>query len=380
MEINPIYRNIIIGILCFFSMMLGTAITINTFRLIFNYESLFSYYFKISIYPTIVIFIITISCIYFSPNIFKKLYYYEAILLSWYMYNLWAFIIYWLLNLIVNLGSIINFILFVGIGTVITIYGTINDRHPKFDEKKIYCSKLQNGDSITIIHLTDIHLGACYDEDYVKDLVNKILIYIKEKSIVIDFVVITGDLIDGNIRLTKEMLEPFNQITCPIYYVAGNHEDYTWKEEAFNLIENNSNFIHMSNNVVNYRDKVNIIGVDYHFFSSETYNNLNNLLQGIDNNLPNIFLYHTPLIGIYELRKYNIFLFLCGHMHGGQMFPFSLIGKCLGKKIIFEGLYESYENGEEHYVYCCSGTGTQGPCTRTFITPNIGVLTIEGKN
>ena len=121
MEINPIYRNIIIGILCFFSMMLGTAITINTFRLIFNYESLFSYYFKISIYPTIVIFIITISCIYFSPNIFKKLYYYEAILLSWYMYNLWAFIIYWLLNLIVNLGSIINFILFVGIGTVIMV-------------------------------------------------------------------------------------------------------------------------------------------------------------------------------------------------------------------------------------------------------------------
>lgn len=136
MEINPYYRNIIIGILCFFSMMLGTAITINTFRLIFNYESLFSYYFKISIYPTIVIFIITISCIYFAPNIFRKLYYYEAILLSWYMYNLWAFIIYWLLNLIVNLGTIINFILFIGIGTVITIYGTINDRHPKFDEKK----------------------------------------------------------------------------------------------------------------------------------------------------------------------------------------------------------------------------------------------------
>ena len=62
------------------------------------------------------------------------------------------------------------------------------------------------------------------------------------------------------------------------------------------------------------------------------------------------------------------------------MFPFSLLRFCLGKKIIFEGLYESYEEGEAHYVYCCSGTGTQGPCTRTFITPNIGVLTIEGKN
>ena len=133
MEINPILRNIIIGILCFISMMLGSAITINTTRLIFNYTSSFLYYFKLSLYPTILIFLITIPCIYIAPNIFRKLYYYEAILLSWYMYNLWAFIIYWILNLFINLGTIINLILFILIGTVITIYGTINDRHPKFE-------------------------------------------------------------------------------------------------------------------------------------------------------------------------------------------------------------------------------------------------------
>ena len=382
MEINPIIRNIIIGCLCFISMMLGMAITINTFRLIFIHNSQFSYYFKISIYPTIAIYIITIPCIYVAPQVFKKLYYYLAILLSWYMYNLWAFIIYWFLNLIVDLGTIINFILFILIGTVITIYGTINDRLIKFDHQKIYCSKLSNNEVINIIHLTDLHLGACYDENYVKMLIGKILNYIKEKSIEIDFVVITGDLIDGNIRLTKEMLEPFSQINCPIYYVAGNHEDYTWKAEAFNLIENNSNLIHMSSNAITYKNKINIIGVDYHFNSSISFDNLKHLLEGINNNYPNIFLYHTPLISIDNLKKYNIFLFLCGHIHGGQMFPFSLIGKCLSKKFIFEGLYQSneIETGEEHYVYCCSGTGTQGPCTRTFITPNVGVITIEGKN
>ena len=79
------------------------------------------------------------------------------------------------LNLFINLGTIINLILFILIGTVITIYGTINDRHPKFDEKNIYCSKLPNGETINIIHLTDLHLGACYDEKYVKFLIDKIL-------------------------------------------------------------------------------------------------------------------------------------------------------------------------------------------------------------
>ena len=69
-------------------------------------------------------------------------------------------------------------------------------------------------------------------------------------------------------------------------------------------------------------------------------------------------------------------------MHGGQMFPFSLIAKCISRNYIVEGLYKSNggETEEENYVYCCSGTGTQGPCTRTFITPNIGVITIEGKS
>ena len=382
MEINPLIRNVIIGILVFFSMMLGMSITINTFQLIFNHKSKFSYYFKISLYPTIAIFIISISCIYIAPKIFKKIYYYLAILLSWYMYNLWAFIIYWLFNLIINLGTVLNFILFIIIGTVTTIYGTINDRFPKFDEKKIYCNKIPNGETINIIHLTDLHLGACYDENYVQMLVAKILNYIQQKKLEIDFIVITGDLIDGNIRLTKEMLEPFSQLNYPIYYVSGNHEDYTWKTEAFNLIENNSNIKHIAKEVINYKNKINIIGVDYHFFSSTSFNDLKNLLQGINNNLPNIFLYHTPLIKIDDLRRYNIFLFLCGHMHGGQMFPFSLIGKCLSQKIIFEGLYKSEGNepGEECYAYCCSGTGTQGPCTRTFVPPNIGVITLEGTN
>ena len=381
MEINPIIRNIIIGCLCFISMMLGISITINTFLLIFTHHSKFSYYFKISLYPTIVVFIITISLIYLAPRIFKKVYYYLAILYSWFMYNLWAFIFYWIINSIVDIGTMLNVFLFLIIGTVTTIYGTINDRMIKFDEKTIYCSKFQSDEVLNIIHLTDLHLGACYDENYVQGLVEKILNYIKKKPIVIDFLVITGDLIDGNISLTKEMLEPFSQINAPIYYVTGNHEDYIWKAEAFNIIENNSNIIHIPNNIITYKNKVNIIGVDYHFNSSISYNNLKNLLEGNSNNLPNIFLYHTPLLGLNDLKRYNIFLFLCGHMHGGQMFPFSVIGKCQNL-IIFEGLYQSNENesGEEHYIYCCSGTGTQGPCTRTFTTPNIGVLTIKGKN
>ena len=62
------------------------------------------------------------------------------------------------------------------------------------------------------------------------------------------------------------------------------------------------------------------------------------------------------------------------------MFPFTIIRHCISRKRIFEGLYQNNENGDEHYAYCCSGTGSSGPCGRTFVSPNVGVLTIEGKN
>ena len=377
-----IIRNIIIGAICFLGMMIGIAVTINTIRLIFYYPSNFISLFKASFIPILIVYLITIPSIFVAPKLFRKLFLYLSITLEWFIYNLWGFIFYILINIFIDPGAFINLVLFFIIGTITTIYEQINDRHPVFDEINIQCSKLKKGEKINIIHLTDLHLGACYDEKYVKFLIDKILSYKQEKDINIDFVVITGDLIDGNIKLTKEMLEPFSQITCPIYYVSGNHEDYTWKTEAFDLIENNSNIIHIPNNIINFQNKFNIIGVDYNIQSYISYNKINDLISGINNDLPNIVLYHTPLIRPNDLKKSNIFLFLCGHMHGGQMFPFTLMKYCLGKKFVIEGLFKCEENDinndNEYYLYCCAGTGSGGPIGKVFVRPKIGIVTIEG--
>ena len=377
-----IIRNIIIGAICFLGMMIGIAVTINTIRLIFYYPSNFISLFKASFIPILIVYLITIPSIFVAPKLFRKLFLYLSITLEWFIYNLWGFIFYILINIFIDLGAFINLALFFIIGTITTIYAQINDRHPVFDEINIQCSKLKKGEKINIIHLTDLHLGACYDEKYVKFLIDKILSYKQEKDINIDFVVITGDLIDGNIKLTKEMLEPFSQITCPIYYVSGNHEDYTWKTEAFDLIENNSNIIHIQNNITNFQNKFNIIGVDYNIQSYISYNKINDLTSGINNDLPNIVLYHTPLIRPNDLKKSNIFLFLCGHMHGGQMFPFTLMKYCLGKKFVIEGLFKCEENDinndNEYYLYCCAGTGSGGPIGKVFVRPKIGIVTIDG--
>ena len=56
--------------------------------------------------------------------------------------------------------------------------------------------------------------------------------------------------------------------------------------------------------------------------------------------LPNIVLYHTPLIRPNDLKKFNIFLLLCGHMHGGQMFPLAYFGKLSGANDEAYGLHK----------------------------------------
>ena len=108
---------------------------------------------------------------------------------------------------------------------------------------------------IYIVQLSDLHLGGSYGKESVEMYI-KLILNIKEK---IDIVVVTGDLVDGNIQVSEEMLDPFNLIKCPIYYITGNHEDLTWKDEFNNMIENKTNLIHLPNNLVTIDKKIIVI-------------------------------------------------------------------------------------------------------------------------
>ena len=117
------------------------------------------------------------------------------------------------MNLFIILPNFIN--IFLSIGTGIFIEGIYSERHTTLDYINIKCPNLEG--NVTFAHLTDAHLGAIYGREFIPKLVNLIL---KEN---IDFVCITGDMIDGNIRMTRDMIEPFEQLTfeqikCPIYF------------------------------------------------------------------------------------------------------------------------------------------------------------------
>ena len=368
---NPLKLIILKSLLYFLIFEFGTSVTINTFIIIFKYPSRFFLLFYQSFFSTLIVYIIMIISLYTSQMLFHYLYYLFFVFIAWFYHNTGGFIGIYILNKMIELSPIINLFIFIIFGTGLSLLCIYTDNNPKFDKIKIKCSKLKG--NINIVHLTDLHLGGAYGKESVEIYV-KMILNLKEH---IDFVVITGDLVDGNIKVTKEMLEPFYLIKCPIYYITGNHEELTWKDEFLNMIENHSNLIHLPNNLVTIDKRINLIGIDY----KNNYNliraQLRNLIYEANNNLPNIFIHHIPIFKPDTLPDFNLFLVLCGHIHGGKCFPFTLIKFFFGRwlTIIIEGLY-TYQ--DKYFVYCCSGVGTSGPNSRCFVGANIGLISIEG--
>ena len=369
---NPMKLIIIKAIFLFIIFEFGSSVTINSFLVYLNYPSRFFDLFYETFWTTLVLYIIILISLYTSKTLFHYLYYLFFVLLTWFYHNTGGFIGIFILNkIIIELPSFINLIIYITFGTGLSLLCIFTDNFPRFDKIKIKCHKLEG--NITIVHLTDLHLGGAYGRESVELYLNMIL-NLKEK---IDFVVITGDLVDGNIRVTKEMLEPFSLIKAPIYYVTGNHEDLTWKDEFLTLVEKCSNLIRLPNNLITIDNRINLIGIDYKKDKEIIKKQLKGIIDEVKNNLPNIFIYHAPIFRPNNLEEYNIFLMLCGHKHGGWCFPFTFIHFVFGKwiKYIIEGLY-SYRN--KNFIYCCSGLGTSGPNSRCFVRANIGLIKLEG--
>ena len=308
-------------------------------------------------------YLISIFCLLKKLELYKFLYvrYFHFFGLIFYLscYSIIFYPIYYFSNyrkrtyiLIYTLPSLLS-----------VLFGLINERLLYADKHKIKIKGMKK--EIKLIHLSDLHLGAAYGKKDVEKLVNLIL---KEKG---DLIVITGDIIDGNMLLDKKDLEPFSKLKIPIYYVTGNHEFYGDYNQAMNIIDNLDYIKHLKNENIIFNDCINIIGKDYDFNIENAKKDIKELIP--NNNLPNILLYHSPIFELEDLTYLNVNLFLCGHLHGGQMFPYDNVKHMIYYKRT-KGLFTLNNN---NYLYLVSGTGTSVPLIRTMSSPNFGVITIS---
>lgn len=256
-------------------------------------------------------------------------------------------------------------------------------------EYKITDSKItDNFHGLKIVHISDIHYGRTVKNKELKKLVKKI------NELKPDIVVLTGDLIDKDTKLTENQSNNISKILSEIdvsiekYAITGNH-DYKFKN--FNIIIENAGFINLNNTYDTiYKDGISnilISGVSTNYYKEDnkindklksTFEYLNSFTNKKDTKKPiyNILLIHEPDF-IDEIDKNKFDLILSGHSHNGQV-RFPIIGATILPPYAKKYYKEHYELDNTD-LYISSGVGTSVINFRFFNRPSINFYRLTNK-
>lgn len=245
-----------------------------------------------------------------------------------------------------------------------SLYGYFEARNIRTEHVEIKTQKIpREVGRLRIVQISDVHLGLIVREERLK----KILDIVKKADP--DVFVATGDLVDGDVCRLNGLSNMFKDINPQYgkYAITGNHEFYAGFEQAKCFIRD-SGFTLLRGERVS--GILNVAGVDDPVGEKLGLSrkvNEKDLLSGLPKEKFTLFLKHRPLIdpgaaGFFDLQ-------LSGHVHKGQIFPFT----------IFTWLYYPIESGlasvgHSSYLYVSRGAGTWGPPMRVFAPPEVAVI------
>ena len=222
-------------------------------------------------------------------------------------------------------------------------------------------------DNLKILHLSDLHINKKTSLDKLKELIQLC------NSQSFDFAVITGDIIDTKVNFIKEKLQILNTLTGNVYYISGNH-DLFYGLEA--LKKELTNFIFMDNNCKEFVYKneiIHIAGLPDRFSKFFGIKRDENKIKEFLKNSPSIFISHQP-------KDYKIAfetrtnLFLCGHTHGGQIYPFHYLVRLV--QPFLAGIFYKKNTA----IYVNKGLGTWGINLRYKADAEITILKLITKS
>ena len=234
-----------------------------------------------------------------------------------------------------------------------------------------------------IVHIADLHLRTNDQISFVKKIADEI------QNISPELVVITGDLIDRGHGNIQELLSPFKKISAPILFTTGNHDRYFSLYQDFEDL--GIDYITILNDELYEREGLQIIGLGYPGRSGNKNpaEVLKNMIS-FDRNKPTILLYHIPttidsdIMGdryfspntdFTLVKNFGIDVQLSGHTHGGQFFPISVLTVHL-----YNGYGKGLHRDGDFSLFVSTGLGTWGPPLRTFVPPEIAVISLKERN
>ncbi len=249
----------------------------------------------------------------------------------------------------------------------ISVYGYNEALNIRTENVVINTTKLPNGvDRIRIAQISDVHLGLLVRKERLGLILEKV------KAAAPDMLVSTGDLVDGQINSLEGLADMIKEIN-PRYgkfAVLGNHEYYAGLKQAIEF-KKVAGFTLLRGEGISIDGIINLIGVDdpaAKYFNGYDESMEKRLLASFPRERFTVLLKHRPLINKDSLGLFD--LQLSGHVHKGQIFPFSLLTKIYYPKDA--GLLRT--NGG--ILYVSRGSGTWGPPIRFLAPPEVTVIDI----
>lgn len=219
-----------------------------------------------------------------------------------------------------------------------------------------------------IVHISDVHIGPIYRENFLNKIFNKI------NTLSPEAIFISGDFFDGMEADFSWLERPLAKLKAPkgIYYGFGNHDLYLGFDKVIRLMAD-KDLVVLDNSLV-VVDGLQIIGINYSFKRDFDLEKEILYQTGYDKNKASILVFHSPK-NTYMARKAGIDLQLSGHTHDGQLFPFNFVAK-----IVHDGYgYGFFNDGQEFNLVVSSGVGTWGPPMRTAARSEIVQITLRKK-
>lgn len=222
-------------------------------------------------------------------------------------------------------------------------------------------------DDLKILHLSDLHINKKTSIEKILELVNFC------NSLEFDFCIITGDIIDIKVKFIKKQLEILNLLKKEVFYISGNHDLFYGLED---LKKELTNFIFMDNETlkINYKNEIiHLAGLPDRFSKFFKIKREEKVVEDFLKNSPSIFISHQPKDYKIALNS-NSNLFLCGHTHGGQIYPFHYLVKLV--QPFLAGLF--YKN--KTAIYVNKGLGTWGVDFRFKADAEVTILKLITKS
>lgn len=237
---------------------------------------------------------------------------------------------------------------------------------PSAQEIEVYVNN-KNLNGLKILHLSDLHINKQTNKSELKQLINIC------EQLEFNFAVLTGDIIDCKTKYIKEELQILNSFSKKIYYISGNHDLFYGLE---NLKKELTNFVFMDNScntIIFNGNKIHLAGLPDRFSKfSKIKREEKKISEFLNKSSSSIFISHQPKDYKIALKS-NASLFLCGHTHGGQIFPFHYLVKLV--QPFLSGLH--YIN--KTAIYVNSGLGTWGIDYRFKAPSEITILKLISK-